>query len=115
MKKKLLFIVMAFLPTTIVFAQNGHLFTREDIGLSSDEYNFIQFGLFVVSAWGSYAMNVRKKIWYLGYFAFPLYLGIFYSIHPYDLKLFIALLYPLVLGCLIGYVLYKIFFVKSKA
>jgi hypothetical protein len=114
MKKKLLFTLVAFFATTIVFAQHERLFTRSDVPLDTNTFDFLQFLMLAFSTWCSYAINVKKGFYYLGYLGFPITLAIFYTVCPYDTKFLVTLLFPLVLGCLIGYVFYKLFFVKSK-
>jgi hypothetical protein len=113
MKKILLFIVMAFLPT-LIFAQYERLFTRSDVPLDTNTFDFLGFLIVVFSAWCSYAINVKKGFYYLGYLGFIIALAIFYTACPCDAKFFISLLFLPVLGCLIGYVLYKFCFVRSK-
>ena len=114
MKKKLLFVLVACLSTTLVCAQHEHVFTRSDVTLDTKTFDFIQFIIIVFSAWCSYAMSVKRGAYFLGYLVFPLYLGLFYAICPYDARFFVLLSFPLVLGCLIGYVLYKMFY-KAKS
>ena len=113
MKKNLLFIGMAFLPA-IVFAQHERLFTRSDVPLDTHTFDFLEFLMVVFSAWCSYAINVKKGFYYFGYLGFPIALAIFYAVCPCDAKFFVSLLFLPVLGCLIGYVLYKMFFVRVK-